>query len=118
MVTIAAVGQQMQNGAIPEPRLVKAAHEFEAQLMKELLRPMVQSEGIGEDADSGSEGALSDFGAEALGQGLSSRGGLGIADELIRSLSRNGTQPSSPELSGVNPSYATRAGSSKLRLGR
>jgi Rod binding domain-containing protein len=80
-----------------QPRLVKAAHEFEAQMMKELLRPMAQGETLEGDSDSSSGSALADFAAEALGQGISSRGGLGVADEIIRSLSRNGTEHSNPE---------------------
>ncbi len=37
------------------PRLVKAAHEFEAQMMKELLKPMTESRSFtGDDEDSGS----------------------------------------------------------------
>ena len=28
---------------MPQPRLVRAAHEFEAQMMKELLKPMTAS---------------------------------------------------------------------------
>ncbi|HVZ83745.1 MAG TPA: hypothetical protein VG893_08720 [Terracidiphilus sp.] len=81
-------------GAAPQPRLVRAAHEFEAQLMKELLKPLEDSDNLtGEDADSeaGSAGALGKFATETLGQALSEQGGLGIADELIRTLSRNGT---------------------------
>lgn len=59
--------------------------------MQELLKPMVHAAGIDEDSDSGSAGALADFATEALGQGLSSRGGLGIAKSVIRNLSHNET---------------------------
>ena len=80
----ARAGQQLTSC---EPRLVKAAHEFEAQLMKELLKPLTSN---GEDeAGAGSEGALSDFAGEALGGRLSEGGGFGIARSVIRSLSRN-----------------------------
>jgi Rod binding domain-containing protein len=82
----------------PSPKLVKAAHEFEAQMMKELLQPMTgedplfgegddaQDSGIALGSGSGSGGALADFASEALGQALSEHGGFGIADEILREL--------------------------------
>ncbi|HEX4030895.1 MAG TPA: hypothetical protein VHX20_11060 [Terracidiphilus sp.] len=86
----------------PNPKLVHAAHEFEGQMMKELLQPMADSDALGgEDDDSsglglgsgsGSGGALSDFASETLGQALSQRGGFGIADQIIHELSRNGNR--------------------------
>ena len=38
MNAVGAVTAQNQSATVPQPRLVQAAHEFEAQLMKELLR--------------------------------------------------------------------------------
>jgi Rod binding domain-containing protein len=93
--------------AAPSPRLVKAAHEFEAQMMKELLAPMTGADsesdplaGDGDDSGAsdgssglalgsgaGSGGALAEFASEALGQALSQRGGFGIADSIIHELS-------------------------------
>jgi len=75
--------------AAPSPRLVHAAHEFEAQMMKEMLKPMTESNGLnGEDDDSaaGSGGALEEFATEALGRGLSEGGGFGIATSIVRQL--------------------------------
>ena len=75
----------------PQPRLVNAAHEFEAQMMKELLKPMTASDGLtgSEDGsdDSGSTGALGEFASEALGRALSDKGGLGIANRILASFS-------------------------------
>ncbi len=81
----------------PSPRLVKAAHEFEGQIMKELLKPMTNGDGLtgaDDDTDSGagSNGALGEFASETLGQGLSERGGFGIADRIIQELSNTGNQ--------------------------
>jgi Rod binding domain-containing protein len=73
----------------PQPRLVKAAQEFEAQMMQELLKPLTSSNGLdGEDNDtaSGSGGALGAFASEALGRGLSEHGGFGIATSIVRQL--------------------------------
>jgi len=83
-------------GDAPQPRLVRAAHEFEGQMMKELLKPMTSGDALtgAEDGDSdsggGSEGALGEFASEALGQALSRRGGFGIADKIVRELSHSG----------------------------
>ena len=73
----------------PQPRLVKAAQEFESQMMQELLKPLTSSNGLdGEDNDtaSGSGGALGAFASEALGRGLSEHGGFGIAASIVRQL--------------------------------
>ena len=76
--------------AIPQPRLVQAAHEFEAQLMKELLKPMTAGACMnGDESDDGSGGVMADFATEALGQSLSRQGGLGIATSILHSLSQN-----------------------------
>jgi hypothetical protein len=77
----------------PQPRLVSAAHEFEAQMMTEILKPLSSSNSWSDDdgdADLGATGALGEFGAEALGRGLSEHGGLGIATSIIHSLSHQG----------------------------
>ena len=86
-------GQASTGAAVPPPRLVKAAHEFEAQLMKELMAPLTRSTsvpGVGsgvagddDDQESGSGGALGEFAAEALGQALSAAGGFGIANRIL-----------------------------------
>jgi Rod binding domain-containing protein len=81
---------------------VRAAHEFEAQMMKELIKPLNRGSSLtGTDAagddDSGSNGALGEFASEALGQALSEHGGFGIASSIVKQLSRasnqNGTSP-------------------------
>lgn len=98
------IGREMETaqGAItPQPRLVRAAHEFEGQMMKELLKPMTQADGLtGEDDDTSSGGVLCEYAAEALGQALSQRGGFGIADRIIGQLSRSGPKPDGGKVTG------------------
>jgi Rod binding domain-containing protein len=94
--------------AQPQPRLVKAAHEFEAQMMKEMLKPMTASGSLtggdeDSDADSGSGSALGEFASEALGRALSERGGFGIATKIIGDLSRSGRKTSTPPGEGRSP---------------
>jgi Rod binding domain-containing protein len=74
--------------ATPSPRLVEAAHEFEAAMMKELMAPLVPGHGLaGDDEEAGSSSALGDFAGEALGKAISESGGFGIAKSIIRQLS-------------------------------
>lgn len=80
-------------GCAPPPRLVRAAHEFEAQMMKELLKPLTESDGLtggDEDSEGVSTGALGSFASEALGMAVSEQGGLGVARSILNSLSHSG----------------------------
>ncbi|HKF45771.1 MAG TPA: hypothetical protein VKB38_00340 [Terracidiphilus sp.] len=89
----ATASQGVQGSA--QPRLVQAAHEFEGQMLKELLKPMTASDGLtgGEDgSDSSSGEALGEFATEALGKALSEQGGFGIANQIVRQLSESGTK--------------------------
>ncbi len=72
-----------------EPRLVKAAHEFEAAMMKELMsRLQPKANAWGDEADNSSENALTSFASDALSQAISMRGGFGIADRVIHQISQ------------------------------
>jgi Rod binding domain-containing protein len=88
-----------QGNAVPSSKLVHAAHEFEAQMMKELLKPMTNSDpltGDDEGADgvldsgAGSGGTLGEFASESLGKALSEHGGFGIANRIVSQLSHSG----------------------------
>jgi Rod binding domain-containing protein len=71
------------------PKLERCAHEFEASLMAELLKPMQESDGLtGEDSGGGtaSGGALSGFASESLARAISERGGFGIANRILQQL--------------------------------
>jgi Rod binding domain-containing protein len=103
---MAAAGSAAE-AVTPQPRLVHAAHEFEAQMMQELMKPMTGSNGLdGEDGDSasaagfGSGGALGGFATEALGRALSERGGFGIATGIVRELSNSGNKAGSAQGTG------------------
>jgi Rod binding domain-containing protein len=88
-------------GAAPQPRLVRAAHEFEGQMMQELLKPMMTAlAGTGSDSGADSNGALEEFAAETLGNALSAQGGFGIADQIVKELSHSGNQAGNREQTG------------------
>lgn len=101
--------------SLPSPRLVQAAHEFEAQMMKELLQPMTGKDALtGEDADSGGDagatGSLSEFASQALGQALSRAGGFGIANRIVQDLSHSGNKSGTGKVIGdlhTNPAIKT-----------
>lgn len=100
---IVGMGHGSESPAMPSPRLVKAAHEFEGLMMKELLKPMTADDSLtGGDSDqaSGSGSALSEFGCETLGQALSQRGGFGIADRIIGELSPSGSARAASPVTG------------------
>ena len=80
-------GAKADAEARPSPRLVRASHEFEAQMLKELMKPLTRSEEGNDESDKG--GPLAEFASEVFGQALSRAGGFGIADRIITSLSRN-----------------------------
>ncbi len=93
----ATAGAAGTGEATPQPRLVRAAHEFEGMMMKELLAPMTKGDALtgdggGADLDAGSGGALGEFASEELAQAVSARGGFGIANMIIHQLSRSGNQ--------------------------
>jgi len=100
MIALAGTGMKTtgQGGvdhAVPEARLVRAAHEFEAQMMKELLRPMTAGSALlgDDDSDAGGNGALGEFASESLAGALSTQGGFGIATRIVHDLSRSGNRP-------------------------
>jgi Rod binding domain-containing protein len=96
-------GMQLPAGLAAQPKLVNAAHEFEAQMMKELMKPLTKGAAPGdadaEDDDSGdsfgSSGALGEFASEAMARALSEQGGFGIADRIIAQLSKRSIEEDS-----------------------
>ena len=83
----------------PSPKLVSAAHEFEAQMMKELMAPLESGHDLlgGDDAE-GSSSALSSFAGEALGKAISEHGGLGIARSILHQLTIRGNHSGNPSV--------------------
>ena len=71
------------------PRLASAAHEFEASLMKEFLKPLQQDslfadeKDEGDDDMGGSAETLMSYGAETMAKAISEHGGFGIAQNIL-----------------------------------
>lgn len=99
-------------GQSKNPRLERSAHEFEASLMAELLKPLQEKDDLtGEDTGEGgarSGGALAGFASESLAQAISERGGFGIANRILHQLGGGRGQNEDPvqkglKLSGSRP---------------
>jgi peptidoglycan hydrolase FlgJ len=71
------------------PRLKSAAHEFEASLMQEFLKPLQHDSLFSDDKsgdsddDEGSNGSLMSLGSQAMAKAISERGGFGIATKIL-----------------------------------
>lgn len=96
--------------SVAQPRLVKAAHEFEASLMQELMAPLLPGHAsLDGGEESGSDSALSAFAGEAFGKALSERGGLGIATRILHQLSAGGNHSGKtpvPKPNSISPTNA------------
>jgi peptidoglycan hydrolase FlgJ len=77
---------------VENPKLISAAHEFEASLMKEFLKPLQHDSLFADDASgdddntSGSAETLMSYGSEVMAKAISERGGFGIAKKIIAHL--------------------------------
>ena len=67
-------------------KLRKAAQEFESMLIDSWWRSMKDSAFGESDDDSGPTGIMSDMGTQAMSQAISSVGGLGLANMVVRDL--------------------------------
>jgi Rod binding domain-containing protein len=93
-----------QRAAASQPRLVHAAHEFEGQMLKELLKPLAVGDGLtGEDSDNS---ILGEFASEALGKALSEQGGFGIANRIVNQLDQSGNHSKTTAVTS-NPHFNT-----------
>ena len=85
-----------------DPKLVDAAQQFEAMLMQEMLKPMQagQNSWDKEKSDDGAADTLSSFGMEAVAKAISKRGGLGIANQVVRQVEREHEKNSENKIAG------------------
>jgi len=81
----------------PSPQLVKAANEFEANFLGELLKPLREDplfgdgsglggDNLGSDGPGGAMGTIGNLASEALAQAIAKQGGLGIARQVLAEL--------------------------------
>lgn len=81
-------------GTRPNPKLESAAHEFEASLMKEFLKPLLEDSLFSDTSDSDSsawsEDTLMSYGAETMAKGISEQGGFGVASQILKHFETTG----------------------------
>lgn len=71
-------------------KLVRAAHQFEAILLNSLLGPLEQTfASLGQQSDDPMSNQYQFLGVQTLASCLADRGGLGIADMIIRNVTRH-----------------------------
>lgn len=118
--------EKSKNGV--DPRLKPAAHEFEAQMLQELLSPLKHdslfsnsnSGGVGLASGDAGTGTWSSLGIEALARAISDAGGLGIADKVIHDVeaqSQAGAQKPSPGVARKQSPPQASASAGKLLSG-
>ncbi len=80
--------QAAAHDAQQKAKLAAGAHEFEAMMLQEMLKPLKfgQAEGGDEEA-TGASGTVQGFATDAIAKGIASKGGLGIAAQIIRQVS-------------------------------
>ncbi|HZD51370.1 MAG TPA: hypothetical protein VE178_21710 [Silvibacterium sp.] len=95
---VSATGAAPAATGADSSRLKAAAHEFEASLMKEFLKPLEhdslfadkQTDSDDEEGgDEGSAGAIMSFGSQAMATAISERGGFGIATMILNHFQRS-----------------------------
>ena len=81
---------QTATDAYKAQRLTKAAHQFEAMMLGEMLKPLGKSD---EDALKGSDSSgtnpLQSFGVEAIAGALANSGALGFAKQIEQALHKS-----------------------------
>jgi Rod binding domain-containing protein len=94
---LASVSESTSHG-VASPQLLKAANAFEANFLRELLKPMREDplfgsgsglggDSLGSDGPSGgSMGTIGSLASEALAQAIVKQGGLGIAKMVLAQL--------------------------------
>ncbi|WP_263365860.1 hypothetical protein [Edaphobacter bradus] len=90
-MTVSAITPSLQANNADTQRqhkLADAAQQFEGMFLQELLKPMQSGkDGLtGEDASDSSTDTLQSYGTEAVAKAISSRGGFGIARQIIQQL--------------------------------
>lgn len=77
-------GSTLGTEAIQDKKLAAGAHEFEAMLLAEMMKPLKFGEAeSSEEDEGGAAGTIRSMGTEAMAKAISAGGGLGIAREIL-----------------------------------
>ena len=72
----------------PDPRLRRAAQEFESMLLQDLMKFGSEDDDGGGELDQGCQ-SYEDLRNQAVATTMAQNGGIGIANMLVKQLSRN-----------------------------
>lgn len=104
MLSVGGVAKSAESAGriAPEPRLERAAHQFEAMMLKELLAPVTRGIALLGNSEENGAPVLSEFASECMAGALSSAGGMGIAERIVQAVSHSGnTAPDRAEMRNV-----------------
>ncbi|WP_419806642.1 hypothetical protein [Terriglobus sp.] len=76
-----------QSGTV-SPRLHEAAVQFEAMLLKDLLKPLAESAGMGGAEGGEQTGALQSFAVDAIAGTMAKSGALGFAKQIEQTVAQ------------------------------
>jgi flagellar protein FlgJ len=77
-----------RHDAIQAAKLADSAHQFEAMLIGQMLKPLQFGGAPGEDdSGAGASDTIRGLGTEAMSKAIAKAGGFGIADQIIRKVS-------------------------------
>lgn len=68
-------------------KLADGAHQFEAMMLEQMLKPLHFGESpdaAGEESSGGASETLRGFGTEAIAKAIASGGGFGLARQIVR----------------------------------
>jgi flagellar protein FlgJ len=85
-----------------QAKLVEAAHQFEATMLQELLKPLQHGQdswGGEEKSDDSTSDTISSFGTEAIAKAISKGGGFGIAKQIISKVTLENRRNSEKKIS-------------------
>ncbi|HEY2407700.1 MAG TPA: hypothetical protein VGI10_16950 [Polyangiaceae bacterium] len=88
MTPLAAVGPTpatTESAQAPDPRVVKAARDFEAIFVRQMLRSLEKTTSLGTGHAAAGSSTYGSMVVNAMSEAVSSAGGLGLSDVLVKS---------------------------------
>jgi flagellar protein FlgJ len=71
----------------PDPRIVKAARDFEAIFVRHMLKSLEKTTSVGSGHSAAGSGTYGSMVVNAMAEAVSGAGGLGLSDVLVKSMS-------------------------------
>ena len=78
--------QHFASGKV-DPKLVDGAHQFEAMMLEQILKPLNfggSPDDSGTENEGGAAGTIRGFGTDAVAKAVATGGGFGLARQIVR----------------------------------